>query len=274
MKMFYDVAVLGSGPGGYICALRASQLGLKTVCFEESDRLGGASLYIGSIPSKTLMQAFDAYKKIVEEAAKKGMPLVEEVLEVSFLRKKKSHIIEELAGSIKSLFHVSGVDVIHARAHLADAHTIRAISKGEDVHEVHAESIVLATGSYPIELPFLPFDENRVLSSTGALLLETIPKQLVIIGAGFVGAEFASAYSRLGSEVIVIDAMPSLCMEKDATMREALYTALRNQGIKFYFNTQVINAQKKGEEGAILLRLMLPNGKEELLETEKVLVAI
>ncbi len=264
----YDVAIIGAGPGGYIAAIRASQLGLKTCMIEHEHALGGTCLNVGCIPSKTLLHSSELYAKFAEMAKKFGIAIEDHALDFPALQNKKVEIVTGLTDSIKELFKKHKIDIITARAEVSGPHQIKADSKIID-----AKSIILASGSAPIGLPFLPFDEKKVLSSTGALALDHIPKSMLVVGGGVIGVELASVYSRFGATVTIIEMMPTICTGIDLTLTSSLYQLLKKQKISFLLNVQVLAGRDLGKEG-IELNIRQANGKQVVAKADVVLVAI
>lgn len=258
--MDYDVAVIGAGPAGYIAAIRASQLGLKTVVFEGTSQLGGTCLNVGCIPSKTLLHSSDLFVRFRKHES--------ENFDFPAMMAKKSEVVGDLASSVAHLFKKNKIEVVTEWAKLTGPNQIVAGGK-----EVRAKSIILASGSEPIALPFLPFDEKRVLTSTGALSLEKVPKRMLIVGAGVIGVELGSVYARLGSDVTIIEMLPQICTGTDRTLTSLLLSLLKKQNLKFLLNTQVLGAKDHGSRG---LELMVQDesGKEQSLQGDVVLIAI
>jgi len=250
--MSYDVAVIGAGPGGYIAAIRASQLGLKTCLFEEMPTLGGTCLNVGCIPSKTLLHASEHIRLPFDFGA---------------IMAKKSDVVAGLADSVAHLCKKYNIELIKARAELAGPHQIKA---QERVYE--AKSIILAAGSEVIGLPFLPFDEKRILSSTGALALDHLPKSMLVVGAGVIGVELASVYARLGTKVTVLEMLPQICTGIDTTLTSQLFTLLQQQNIAFKMDVQVLAGRKLNN--GVELTIREESGDEIAHTAEVVLVAI
>ena len=227
----FDVVVIGAGPGGYVAAIRAAQLGLKTACIEEKD-LGGTCLNVGCIPSKTLLHETELFWQVKKRGIADSLsPNIENML------KEKKRVIKELQGGIGGLFKKNKVTHIKGRASFIDPNTILA---GEQ--KVSARFFIIATGSSATELPFLPFDEEKVLSSTGALELRKVPKKLAVIGAGAIGLELGSMFLRLGSEVEVIEFLDRACPGLDSALSKGLQSSLEAQGMQFHFSTKVVTA--------------------------------
>jgi len=262
--MTFDVAVIGSGPGGYVAAIRAGQLGLKTVCIEKVKELGGTCLNVGCIPSKALLHSTEMLFQLQKDGPKNGLNFSGQV-DFSNMQKRKEEIVQGFNKGVEFLFRKNKVERIQGTAQLVDPNTILVGSQ-----KVSAKNIILATGSEPISLPFLPFDEKKVVSSTGALSLPSIPKRLLIIGAGIIGVELGSVYSRLGSEVQFIEFMDRVCPSLDSTISQNLEKLLIKQGMKFFLSHKVASGVL--EKNEIVLSI---EGKEKFtLVGDVVLVSI
>lgn len=233
----YDVAIIGSGPGGYVAAIRCAQLGLKTCCIEKRATLGGVCLNVGCIPSKALLHSSELYWKLQKEAASHGIHMKELSFDFSETMARKEKVVLGFTKGIEGLFKKNKVDWIQGTAKLKNAHEIEV---GAEV--IAADSIILATGSEPIELPFLPFDEKKILSSTGALSLQQIPKKLLVVGAGVIGVELGSVYQRLGSEVVFIEFLDRICPAFDLALSKGLQKSLTAQGMTFHLSHKVLKA--------------------------------
>ena len=266
--MTYDVGIIGAGPGGYIAAIRASQLGLKVCVFEQGACLGGTCLNVGCIPSKTLLHSSELFMRFNEEAAKHGVNIENHAFDFPALQSRKTQVVGGLADSIIHLFKKHNIDVVSSRAQVIGPHQVKA-----DSRVIEAKSIILASGSAPIALPFLPFDEKHILSSTGALGLERIPKSMLVVGGGVIGVELASVYARLGCRVTVLEMMPSICTGLDRQMAAQLYVLLQKQKISFMMDVQVLSGRISSEKG-VALTIRREDGNQQELEAEVVLVAI
>lgn len=264
--MNYDVVVIGSGPGGYVAAIRSAQLGLKTACIEKSKTLGGTCLNIGCIPSKALLHSSELYWKLKKEGASHGLLFSESSCDLSQMMARKEGVVASFVKGIEGLFQKNKVTWIQGEGRLKTPH---AVAVGETT--IEARFIVLATGSEPISLPFLPFDEKRVLSSTGALSLSSIPKKLFIIGAGVIGVELGSVYNRLGSEVVFLEFLDRICPAFDFALSKGLQKSLTAQGMTFHLSHKVLRADVSPKE--IKLIAQGPSG-EIPFSGDAVLVAI
>lgn len=218
--MIYDVVVIGSGPGGYVAAIRAAQLGLKTACIEKGKTLGGTCLNVGCIPSKVLLHDTE----VSHDFAK--------------MMGRKTEVVSGFTSGIEFLFKKNKIDRISGHGKLKGPNTIDVDGK-----IIEAKNIVLATGSAPISLPFLPFDEKKILSSTGALALPSVPKKMLVVGAGIIGVELGSVYKRLGSEVVFIEFLDRICPAFDSALSKGLQKALTSQGMVFHLSHKVVKAQ-------------------------------
>lgn len=262
----YDVVVIGSGPGGYIAAIRAAQLGLKTACVEKETSLGGTCLNVGCIPSKTLLTSTEHYAWIRSESAKQGILCSEVSVDFSQLMKRKAQVVAGLTQGIESLFKQHGVTSIQGAARFESPTIIEVGSQ-----KIEASHFILATGSEPISLPFMPFDEKRVLSSTGALALDHIPKKMIVIGGGAIGLELASVYNRLGTSVVVVEMLDRICANMDDAVSKTLLQTLKKQGMQFLLGAKVT----KSVVGASEITLSVEKeGKEEELQADIALVAV
>ncbi len=263
----YDLVVIGAGPGGYVAALRAAQLGLKTACVEKHARLGGTCLNVGCIPSKALLQSTEHYAWLLHHSSEHGIAVKDASIDFSKLMLRKDEVVLGLTQGIAGLFKKHGVAHLTGSARFTSAHTIE-LSNG---NVVEAANFILATGSEPIPLPFLSFDEKLVVSSTGALSLPAIPKQMVVVGGGAIGVELASVYNRLGSKVTIIEMLDRICPTMDEAISKALLQALKKQELTFYLGAKVVKADP--EKNGIVLTIE-QGGKSLSLSADVALVAI
>lgn len=246
MEKAYDLVVIGSGPGGYVAAIRASQLGLKVACIEKENTLGGTCLNVGCIPSKALLESSSHFSYLTRHAKEFGILCDNPHVDFSQLMKKKQQAIDASTSGIEFLFKKNKITTIHGKAQLITPTTIKV---GND--EISAKNILLATGSSPVLLPFLSIDEKTVVTSTGALKLETIPPKMVVIGGGVIGVELASVYSRLGSQVTVVEMLDQICTPLDRSTSRMFLQILQKQGITFLMKAKVTEAKKQGSQTAL-----------------------
>lgn len=244
--MDYDVCVIGAGPGGYVAAIRASQLGLKTVCVEKESALGGTCLNVGCIPSKALLQSSEYYDLLKHEGALHGIRYKEIAIDFPVMMKRKEEVVKTLTTGVAGAFKKNKVAHIKGKARFTSPTTIDV-----DGQQVTAKHFILATGSEPISLPFLPFDERVIVSSTGALSLSTIPKKMIVIGAGAIGVELASVYNRLGTEVAIVEMLDKICPAMDDAVSKMLLQILKKQGLTFHLGAKVTGATV-AEQGVVL----------------------
>lgn len=242
-----DIAIIGAGPGGYVAAIRAAQLGFKTVCIDKRPTLGGTCLNVGCIPSKSLLQSTELLSHLRREGKQHGLECPQLNVNFSQMNSRKNEIVKSLVGGISGLFHQHHIQTLQGCAEFVNPHRLR-ITKDKEVQEIEAAHVVIATGSAPIALPDLPFDEQQIVSSTGALNLPRIPNRLIVIGGGVIGVELASVYSRLGSQVAVIEMLDRLCPALDLSLSKGLLQALKKQDMEFLLSSRVLNAVVQPDE--------------------------
>jgi Pyruvate/2-oxoglutarate dehydrogenase complex, dihydrolipoamide dehydrogenase (E3) component, and related enzymes len=200
----YQVVVIGGGPGGYVCAIRLSQLGYKTACIDHNDTLGGTCLNVGCIPSKSLLNLSEKFHN-AKNLSEKGIEIGEIRLNLEKMMKNKEKAVSTLTKGVEFLLKKNKVFIIKGHASFKDVNKILITDKNKNEKTIETEKTVICSGSEPISLPKVNFDEKRILSSTGALSLKSVPKKMVIIGAGYIGLEMGSVWSRLGSEIHIIE---------------------------------------------------------------------
>lgn len=257
----YDLIVIGSGPGGYVGAIRAAQLGLKTACVEKEATLGGTCLNVGCIPSKALLQSSEHLYFLKDHAKVHGIEVPKIDFNFQQMMNRKVEVVKGLTKGVESLFIKNKVDWIKGEASFVNSNTLKV---GDKTYE--AKNFIIATGSEPIQLPFLPFDEKRVVSSTGALSLDKIPERFIVIGGGVIGVEMASVYSRLGSKVTVIEMLDEIVAGMDSSVSRTLQQVLTRQGIEFKLKAKVIGADLSDP-----IKIKLEN---ETVEGDVVLVGV
>jgi dihydrolipoamide dehydrogenase len=242
----YDVIVIGSGPGGYVSAIRASQLGLKTALVEKYDTLGGTCLNVGCIPSKSLLDSSHHYEEAIKNFDEHGVDISGEIkvsLEKMILR--KTNVVDQTVKGIDYLMDKNNIKVYHGTASFKDANTLSIQSK--KVFDIFGNNIIIATGSKPASLPFIKIDKDRIITSTEALKLKEIPKHLIIVGGGVIGLELGQVYKRLGAEVSVIEYADRLTPIMDSSLSKEILRVMKKQKIKFYLSHAVNNVKRKGD---------------------------
>ncbi len=267
----FDVVVIGSGPGGYVAAIRASQLGLSTAVVEKRKALGGTCLNIGCIPSKALLDSSEQYAKARNGLKQHGIELSGVTLDLQAMMKRKDEVVGRLTGGVATLMKKNSVRVFTGSGRLGSGPSV-IVTEEDGERTLSARHVILASGSESIELPFLPFDGERVLSSTEALSMGEVPKKLTVVGGGAIGLEMASVWSRLGSDVTVVELTPNLIPGWDLALSKQLGRELKKQGMTIRLDTTVTDAEvrKKG----VKMSLESSKGKSETLEADRVLVAV
>lgn len=267
----FDVAIIGAGPGGYVAAIRAAQLGLKTCLIEKQASLGGTCLNVGCIPSKALLESSELYHAAGHDFADHGVVVGELSFNLAAMQQRKERIVKELTDGVAALMKRNKVTVLQGRGRLAAPDRV-VVRTGEEQTEVSARSIILATGSQPMELPFLPFDGRAVVHSTGALSFDKVPGHLVVVGAGAVGLELGSVWRRLGARVTVVEMLPQIAPFADRQIAKTLQRALKDQGLKMLLKTRVMDARV--EEDVLTLTIQRDGKEPETLDCDRVLVAV
>ncbi|UWQ02302.1 dihydrolipoyl dehydrogenase [Aliiroseovarius crassostreae] len=263
----YDVIVIGGGPGGYVCAIRCAQLGLKTACVEGRETLGGTCLNVGCIPSKALLHASHSLHEAEHNFAKMGLKGKSPSVDWKEMLAYKDDVIGQNTKGIEFLFKKNKVDWIKGWASVPAAGQVKV---GDEVHD--AKHIVIASGSEPSSLPGVEVDEKVVVTSTGALSLPKIPKKMVVIGAGVIGLEMGSVYARLGSEVTVVEFMDQITPGMDGDLSKTFARALKKQGLKFVMGAAVQKVEATKTKAKVHYKLK-KNDKEDMLDADCVLVA-
>ena len=268
MSESYDVIVIGGGPGGYVCAIRAAQLGLKTACVEKSATLGGTCLNIGCIPSKALLQSSENYEEARHAFADHGV-LVDGVrLDLARMMARKGEVVGANVKGVEFLFRKNKVTWIKGEGRIAAPGRVEVNGDAYD-----AKSIVVATGSESLTLPGVEVDEDAIVTSTGALELDEVPKRLAVIGGGYIGLELGSVWRRLGAEVTVIEYLDRLVPGMDSEIAKQFERTLGRQGVKFRLGTKVVGA-RRGNDGVTLTLEPAKGGEPEEMQADVVLVAI
>lgn len=267
----YDVVVIGSGPGGYVAAIRCAQLGMKTAIIEKYDVLGGTCLNVGCIPSKALLDSSHHYEEAMKTFNDHGIEIPGEIkLNFKKMIERKSSVVEQTTKGIVYLMDKNKIDVYHGTGSFKDATHI--VVSGEKKETIEAANVIIATGSKPASLPFIKLDKDRIITSTEALSLKEIPKHLVVIGGGVIGLELGQVYNRLGSEVSVVEYMDRIIPTMDAAQSKELTRVLKKQGMKFFTSHKVSAVSKKGKE--ITVTATDKNDKEVIFKGDYFLVSV
>ncbi|MCX2678715.1 dihydrolipoyl dehydrogenase [Galbibacter sp. EGI 63066] len=268
----YDVAVIGSGPGGYVAAIRCAQLGMKTAIIEKYDTLGGTCLNVGCIPSKALLDSSHHYEDAVSHFEEHGIEIPGDVkINLEKMIARKQGVVDQTTKGIDFLMDKNKIDVYHGMGSFKDATHIE-IKKDKKTEEIEAKHTIIATGSKPSALPFIEIDKERIITSTEALKLKEVPKHLVIIGGGVIGLELGQVYSRLGAEVSVVEFMDRIIPGMDGALSKELQKSLKKRGIKFYTKHKVKEVSRKGD--VVTIKADDKKEKEVSFEADYCLVAV
>ncbi|MEK9544702.1 MAG: dihydrolipoyl dehydrogenase [Pelagibacteraceae bacterium] len=268
----FDVIVIGGGPGGYVCAIRAAQLGLKTACVESRGALGGTCLNVGCIPSKSLLNLSEAYHKAQKEYQSHGIEFTGLKLNLDKMMASKNKSVQALTKGIEFLFKKNKVTYLKGKGVLFSENDV-VVYEGEKKTSYKSKNIVIATGSVPSSLPGIDIDEKNIISSTGALELKEVPKNLIVIGAGVIGLEMGSVWSRLGSKVTVVEYLDHITPGMDKDVSNEFQKILTKQGFEFKLNSKVTSVTNKGNQVEVTFENRQTSKKESLL-ADKVLVAV
>jgi dihydrolipoamide dehydrogenase len=266
-----DVVVIGGGPGGYVAAIRAAQLGLSTVCVEMDKTLGGTCVNVGCIPSKALLSSTEHFEFARLHAAAHGVKLEGVSLDLPTMLKRKDDVVAQNTKGIEFLFRKNKITWAKGRGTLRAGNVVDVTADDGAVTSYSAKDVIIATGSLPIELPFLKFDEERILSNIGALKIPEVPKHLIVIGGGVIGLELGSVWRRLGAKVTVIELLPTILAGNDAEIIKEADKVFRKQGMEIRTGTKVTGGKRDGERIRIDIE---QEGKAESLEADYVLVSV
>jgi dihydrolipoamide dehydrogenase len=266
-----DVVVIGGGPGGYVAAIRAAQLGLNTVCVEMDKTLGGTCVNVGCIPSKALLTSSEHYEWARQHSAEHGVKIDAVSLDLATMMKRKDAVVGQNTKGIEFLFRKNKITWAKGRGTLKKGNVVDVTSDDGTVTTYEAKNVIIATGSVPIELPFLKFDEVRVLSNIGALKIPEVPKRLIVIGGGVIGLELGSVWRRLGAQVTVVELFPTILPGNDEEIIKEADKIFRKQGLDLRTGTKVTGAS---QEGKVVRIEVEKNGVKETLEADYVLVSV
>ena len=267
----FDLIIIGAGPGGYVCAIRAAQLGLKTALVEKDAALGGTCLNVGCIPSKALLESSELFHVTRHKAEDHGVFPASVKLDLQRMMSRKDGIVKDLTDGIAVLMKKNKVTVLQGRGVLKGQGKVE-VSGEAGPQEIEGKAICLAMGSVPVQLPFLPFDGDKVVTSTEALAFDKVPTHLIVIGAGAIGLEMGSVWNRLGSKVTVVELLPRVAPFADTQLSTFLERSLKAQGMIFRLGAKVTGAKVEGD--SVSLTVQNAKGEEEVLTGDKVLVSV
>ena len=267
----FDVVVIGGGPGGYVCAIRAAQLGNKTACIESRGALGGTCLNVGCIPSKSLLHASEMYSKAQNEFKHIGINTGALSLDLEKMMDHKAKSVEGLTKGIEFLFKKNKVTYLKGHGSFKNKNTLEVKDSSGSVQEIKAKNIIIATGSSVLSLPNIKVDEDTIVSSTGALSLKKVPKKLIVIGGGVIGLEMGSVWLRLGSEVEVIEYMDHITPGMDREICDNFLKILKKQGMKFHLSTKVLDVKKSSDGATVFVE---SNGQKMEMTGDIVLMSV
>ena len=248
--MQYDVTVIGSGPGGYVAAIRCAQLGFKTAIIEKYSTLGGTCLNVGCIPSKALLDSSEHFHNAEHTFKSHGIEINKPKVNFNQMITRKDEVVKQTCDGVAFLMKKNKIDVLHGHGSFVDKNTIKITSNSED-QQITTDKVIIATGSKPSSLPFIEIDKDRVITSTEALTLKEVPKHLVIIGGGVIGLELGSVYARLGAKVSVVEFLDRIIPGMDSTMSKELTKSLKKLGFEFYLKHKVTEVSTKGKSVTI-----------------------
>jgi dihydrolipoamide dehydrogenase len=257
----YDLIIIGSGPGGYVAAVRAAQLGLKTACIEKAERLGGVCLNVGCIPSKALLDSSEYFHLARNSMSEHGIKTGKVTLDLAAMMARKEKVVAELTHNVRRLLENHEVDILQGVGRLTAPGKVAVQSDGRD-RTLEAEHILLATGSVPIDVPAMAFDGRYIIDSTQALALDSVPKHLGIVGGGYIGLELGSVWLRLGAKVTVIEMLPRIGTTLDGQVARTLDRILRGQGFEFRLGARVREAKVSGKK--VRAKVSGPDSEETL----------
>lgn len=269
----YDLVVIGAGPGGYVAAIRAAQLGLKVACIDKRKSLGGTCLNIGCIPSKALLQSSEHYSHALHGLAAHGVNVGKVSYDLKAMMGHKDKVVEDNTKGIAFLFKKNKVTSVHGTARIQSATEVQVTAENGDSQTLKTGSILIATGSDSAPLAGLEIDEKQIVTSTGALTLESVPKHLVVVGAGYIGLEMGSVWARLGAKVTVIEYLDRITPGMDAEVAKAFQKILEKQGITFRLGTKVTGAETLKTKVKLSVE-PAAGGDGETIECDTVLVSI
>ena len=269
--MDYQVIVIGSGPGGYVAAIRAAQLGFKTAIIEKYNTLGGTCLNVGCIPSKALLDSSEHFHNAEHTFKEHGIDIPKPKVNLKQMIARKADVVSQNTDGIQFLMKKNKIDVFTGMGSFVDKNTVKIKGEKEE-KKITGEKIIIATGSKPVSLPFIKIDKKRVITSTEALELTEVPKHMIVIGGGVIGMELGSVYARLGAKITVVEFLDSIIPSMDGTMGKELQKSLKGLGFEFYLGHKVTGVSAKGKTVSVTAESK--DGKEVKLEGDYCLVSI
>jgi len=273
MENNFDLVVIGGGPGGYVCAIRAAQLGLKTACIESRGSLGGTCLNVGCIPSKSLLNLSENFRKAKKDFDQQGIEIDGIKLNIAKMMSNKNKSIQVLTKGVEFLFKKNKVTYFKGKGVLLSKNDVVIYETNNKRTNVKSKNIVLATGSTVTSLPGIKINEKNIVSSTGALSFDKVPKKLAVIGGGYIGLEMGSVWSRLGTEVTVIEYLDYITPGMDREISNEFQKILSKQGIKFKIGSKVKSVENQGNS-VLISYTNVKSSKKEILQVDKVLVSV
>ena len=264
----FDIVIIGSGPGGYVAAIRAAQLGMKVACIEKEKTLGGTCLNIGCIPSKALLNSSEKFIDLSKHAEEHGITASKINIDVEKLMQRKERIVKQLTTGIGFLFKKNKITHIDGTASFSDSKTI-LVSSSDGDKKITAKHFIIATGSSSIEIPSIPVDEKKIVTSTGALSFQSVPKSLLVIGGGYIGLEMGSVWARLGSKVTVVEALDRIVPTMDEEIAKEFMKLLKKQGLEFKLSHKVTSTKVNKNEVEVLME---SSDKKEIKEKYEVVL--
>lgn len=268
----YDITIIGSGPGGYVAAIRCAQLGMKTALIEKYDTLGGTCLNVGCIPSKAMLDSSEHYHNAVHNFSEHGIEIKGAKANIAQMVKRKNDVVSQTCSGIKFLMDKNKVDVLYGTGSFVDKNTVKVTDKDGKDTLISTKNVIIATGSKPNYFPGMEPDKNRIITSTEALNMKEIPKRMLVIGGGVIGLELGSVFARLGTEIEVIEFANTIIPTMDGTLGKELTRVLKKEGFKFNLEHRVQKVVNKGK--SVVLTALNKKGEEVTFEADYCLVAV
>jgi dihydrolipoamide dehydrogenase len=268
----YDVIIIGSGPGGYVSAIRCAQLGMKTAIIEKYATLGGTCLNVGCIPSKALLDSSEHYHNAVHNFNEHGIEVNAVKANITQMINRKNEVVSQTCAGVKFLMDKNKIDVHQGIGSFVDQHTVKVINASGEETLLNGKNIIIATGSKPNYFPGMEPDKKRIITSTEALNLKEIPKKMLVIGGGVIGLELGSVYGRLGTQIEVVEFANTIIPTMDGSLGKELTRVLKKEGFKFYLEHRVQRVENKGKH--VILKALNKKGEEVELEADYCLVAV